>query len=42
MEQVLTDNSAFTRSILGTADPEEILRSLDVFCEEHLGSRVDR
>ena len=38
MDEVLTDNPAFTRSILGTADPEEIARRLDGFCEAHLGS----
>ena len=40
MEQVLTDNPALTRSILGIADPEEVLRRLDAFCEMHLGSKV--
>jgi hypothetical protein len=41
MEQVLTDNPAFARSIFGTADPEEITGRLDAFCEAHLGSRLD-
>jgi hypothetical protein len=40
MDQVLSDNPAFTRSILGTADPEEIAARLDGFCKEHLGSRL--
>jgi hypothetical protein len=38
---VLTDNPAFTRSILGTAEPAEIARRLDAFCEVHLGPRLD-
>jgi hypothetical protein len=41
MDQVLTDNPAFTRSILGTADPVEIAGRLDAYCEAHLGSRPD-
>jgi Phosphotransferase enzyme family len=40
MDQVLTDNPAFTRSILGTADPGEIASRLDAFCKAHLGSGV--
>ncbi len=40
MRDVLTDNPAFTRSILGTADPERVVRRLDAFCEENLGSRA--
>jgi Phosphotransferase enzyme family len=40
MDQVLTDNPAFTRSILGTADPAEIAGRLDAFCEVYLGSGV--
>jgi hypothetical protein len=39
IDQVLSDNAALTRSILGTADPEEIAARLHVFCEEHLRSR---
>ena len=35
---MLTDNPAFTRSILGTADPDEISRRLDAYCKAHLGS----
>ena len=38
---MLTDNPAFTRSILGTADPEEITGRLDTFCESHLESKLD-
>lgn len=40
MEPTLTDNPAFTRSILGTDDPEEVLLGLEAFCEEHLGAGV--
>jgi hypothetical protein len=40
LDQVLTDNPVFTRSILGTADPEEIAARFHVFCEEHLRSRL--
>jgi hypothetical protein len=40
MDQVLRDNPAFTRSILGTADPEEITAWLHVLCEDHLRSRL--
>ena len=40
MDQVLRDNPAFTRSILSTADPEEIAARLHVFCEEQLRSRL--
>ncbi len=39
MDQVLTDNLAFTRSILGIADPKEIARRLDAFFQAHLGRR---
>ena len=38
IDGALTDNPALTRSVLGTADPEEILCRLDAFCEEHLAS----
>lgn len=38
--EVLTDNPAFTRSILGTSDPEKVGRRLNSFCEERLGSGV--
>ena len=41
MEKTLTDNPSFTRSILGTADPAEVLSNLDAFCKKHLGSEVD-
>lgn len=37
---MLTDNPSFTRSILGTADPQEVIRRLDAFCKAHLGSGV--
>lgn len=35
---MLTDNPAFTRSILGTDDPGEVTRRLNFFCETCLGS----
>jgi Ser/Thr protein kinase RdoA (MazF antagonist) len=40
MERVLTENPAFTRSILGTADPARVARRLDALCAAHLGSGV--
>ncbi len=33
MDEVLTDYPTFTRSILGTADPRELARRLNAFCE---------
>lgn len=41
MEKTLADNPPFTRSILGTADPEKVHRDLDAFCKEHLDSTVE-
>jgi hypothetical protein len=41
MDEALTDNPAFTYSILGTADLQEVFRRLDAFCKAHLGSGVD-
>ena len=41
MDEALTDNPTFTYSILGTADPQEVLRRLDTFCKDHLRSGVD-
>ncbi len=41
MEKTLTDNPLFSRSILGTADPDEVRRNLDVFCNRHFGSAVE-
>jgi hypothetical protein len=41
LERTLADNPAFTRSILGAADPVEVRRYLDAFCQERLGSRVE-
>ena len=38
MNQALSDNPAFTRSILATAVPEEISARLDTFSKEHLES----
>jgi Ser/Thr protein kinase RdoA (MazF antagonist) len=38
VRDVLSDNPAFTRSILGTAEPTRIARRLDAFCEAHLGT----
>jgi hypothetical protein len=42
MNEVLTDNPAFTHSILGTDDPGEVASRLDAFCEAHLGSGVGK
>lgn len=41
MEKALSDNPPFSCSILGTADPKEVRRNLDAFCEEYLGSKVE-
>jgi hypothetical protein len=38
MDERLTDNPGFTHSILGTDDPGEVTRRLNVFCETCLGS----
>jgi Phosphotransferase enzyme family len=40
MDEMLTDNPGFTHSILGTDDPGEITRRLNVFCETCLGSAM--
>jgi hypothetical protein len=42
MDEVLLEDPAFTRSILGTSDPEEVRRELDSFCAAYLGSGLDR
>ena len=41
MEKTLTDNPPFSRSILGTADPQKVRHDLDAFCKKHLGSEVE-
>jgi hypothetical protein len=38
MRDVLAHNPVFTRSVLGTADAQEVARRLDAFCEAHLGA----
>ena len=42
MDEVLLDDPAFTRSILGTSDPGKVRRELDSFCATYLGSCLDR
>ena len=42
LEKTLTDNPPLFRSILGTADPQEVRHNLDSFCKEHFGSEVEK
>ena len=41
LEKTLTDNPPLSRSILGTARPEKVRRSLDTFCKAHFGSAIE-
>lgn len=41
LNETLNNNPLLSRSILGTADPEEVRRNLDNFCKKHLNSEVE-